>query len=166
MEDDPILLPFIDYTEKFKNAMRNWEIPIITEKTSSAMFSAEEHNAMVKVAEDEIKGKLRSIDKAWAIAIRKSLEDKSEGWYTIDLYLRVGSQNIHKPFSILSWENDLRFSERVYESTITSLEYCFSNDHFKFSKYGSGGWAFLREAKGRPLKLKEWFDRKYNKEFW
>lgn len=35
MEDDPILLPFIDYTEKFKNAMRNWEIPIITEKTST-----------------------------------------------------------------------------------------------------------------------------------
>lgn len=121
---------------------------------------------MVKVAEDEIKGKLRSIDKAWAIAIRKSLEDKSEGWYTIDLYVRVGSQNIHKPFSILSWENDLKFSEEVYEITRTSLQYCFSNDHFRFSSYGSGGRAFLRKTKGRPLKLKEWFDRKYNKEFW
>jgi len=166
MEDVPILLPFIDYTEKFKNAMRNREIPIITEQTSSLMFSAEESNAMVKVAEDEIKGKLRSIDKAWAIAIDKSLEDKSEAWYTIDLYVRVGSKDIYKPFSISSWENDLRFSEKKYETAWTMLYYCFSDNHPRFSHYGLGGWAFLRKTKGRPLKLKEWFDRKSNKEFW
>ena len=166
MEDDPILLPFIDYTEEFKNAMINWEILIITEKTSSLAFSAEESNAMVKVAEDEIKGRLRSINRTWVIPIHKSLDDKSEGWYTIDLYVRVGSKDIHRPFSILSWENDLRFSENVYETTVTRLDYHFSDDHFKFSKYGSGGHAFLRKIEGRPLKLKEWFDKKYNEDFW
>ena len=166
MEDDPILLPFIDYTEEFKNAMRNWETPILTEETRPPAYSVEECNAMVKVAEDEIKGKLRSIDKAWAIAIRKTLEDKSKGWYTIELYVRVGCMDIHRPFSIISWENDLRFEEKKYENTRTYLYYCFSNDHPKFSQYGLGNWSFLRKTEERPLKLKEWFDRKYNKEFW
>lgn len=59
--------------------------------------------------------------------------------------------------------NMLAFIESTFGEDHTRLVFNFSNTNRSDSIWKS---IFLRDIEGKPLKLKEWFDKKYNREFW
>ena len=162
---DGVMLPFIDYTNEFKNAMRNWPLP--------KFDSSERREALeeVKLAEDLIKDKLRLLDKVWAICVECD-EHKRNDYksYNTYLHLRVGPINIHEPFYSLT--NMLKFSEWIYidytdtegneEHTDLTLKFPLE---YPITKRVNTVAVQIRIAKTRPLKLREFFEKKYNKEF-
>lgn len=70
MTENLIILPFIDYTAEFKDVMRNWIVDL-EKRPSRPRSTKEEYLEMIKVAENIIKSKLRTVDKVWALAIKK-----------------------------------------------------------------------------------------------
>jgi len=151
MSFDGIILPFIDYTAKFKNAMRNWKIPNYIEEVRRKYLEK------IKRAEEMIKNKLKSVDKVWALGIKC---DESDIICIVTLYLRAGPQDIFKPFGELF--DILAFEERKYyeENRIkTDIKFNFP---IEFKEAG----CTLRTIEGNPLNLKEWYDKLNKKSFW
>jgi len=155
-----ILSPFRSYTQPFTNAMRNWE--------HSVLPSVTVNEDDIKLAENIIKSKLRVIGRVWSIGImitpisNGKSEINYDAHYNVNLYLRVGKKNESEPFSTLEGY-DLIFSE-IFDSEdtvkyTTSLIFNFPPEYQKYK-------CLLRQIEGTPLKLKEWYDRISQVEFW
>jgi len=188
MKERPlILLPFIDYTEQFKEAMRNWRVD--PKNRPIYIDDEQEYLEMIKIAETIVKNSLRTLDKVWAIAIEKDMETdlyfNNSGdcsWYESEsynkkvmaigftLYLRAGPKDIRVPFDKLT--NMLNFGQDYDFNSNKGMMYHKTRLYFNFPLNHpiarAKNWLgmCLREIEAKPLKLKEWFDKIYNKEFW
>jgi len=136
-----IRLDLIDYTSEFKNAMRNWDLG------KNPRLSEEDNRREIEKVEAEIRGRLTYNDEVLAIHISESSEiggvSFSSSWYR--LYCKIAY--ISDEFPILYFRE---WSGRTKLSWITS----------------SNRLIELREIKGTPLKLEEWYKKLASKSFW
>lgn len=142
-----LLLDFIDYTSQFKTAMRNWKNKV----RPGAVFI--KNNA--QIAEEMVKRYLRYEDKDWAIDIYSPFED------VLNLFLRVGHKNEFEPLSHFGGYH-LTFSEGLNDDDVnyaTSLSYHSNPPDPPLI-------CLLRQIEGRPLKLKELYEKEKSKNFW
>jgi len=135
-------LRYIDYTEKFLSAMKNWEI--------EDNFKAEREKA-----EKEIEQKLKTWKKITALYISKDDTYGNGKDFSYILHLKAGKWNVYDTHALDSEVIHI-YESKITASGETSIYYID-----RFNKLIS-----VRTIQKNPFKLEELYDKYDKKSFW